>query len=149
MLRHLGGSDTTLLVTADHGFVDTTGATRVDLADHPDLAAMLLLPLCGEPRAAYCYVDPDRSTAFADYVRHHLGQGFTLLRSRDLIARGWYGPGMAHPRLADRVGHFTLLARENWTIADLILGEAKHVQVGTHGGVTEEEMYVPLVAASV
>ena len=49
----LEGSGTTVIVTADHGFVDTTEATRVDLRDHPDLAEMLVLPLCGEPRVAW------------------------------------------------------------------------------------------------
>jgi hypothetical protein len=149
LLRAMQGTDTTLLVTADHGFVDTTAQTRVDMKDHPDLAETLVLPLCGEPRVAYCYVDPDRVAAFENYVADHLAQGFTLSRSRDLIARGWYGPGKVHPRLADRVGHYTLLARDNWTIGDQLLGESKHVQVGTHGGVTGDEMHVPLIVARV
>jgi hypothetical protein len=54
-----------------------------------------------------------------------------------------------HPRLADRVGQYTLLARDNWTIGDQLLGESKHVQVGTHGGVTGDEMHVPLIVARV
>jgi hypothetical protein len=147
LLRALKGSDTTLAVTADHGFVDSTPATRVELRDHPELAAMLTLPLCGEPRVAYCYVDPDRTADFADYVGRHLSEGFELLRSRDLIEQGWYGLGAPHPRLAERVGHHVLLSRENWTITDLTLGEKPHVQVGTHGGASADEMHVPLILA--
>ena len=41
VVRAMQGSRTILIVTADHGFVDTTPATRVDLQDHPELAAML------------------------------------------------------------------------------------------------------------
>jgi hypothetical protein len=143
----LEGSGTTVIVTADHGFVDTTEATRVDLRDHPDLAEMLVLPLCGEPRVAYCYVHPDRCADFERYVECRLAHGFELWRSRDLIEQGWFGIGAAHPRLAQRVGHYTLLARENWAITDQILGEKKHRMVGVHGGTTADEMYVPLILA--
>ena len=68
-------------------------------------------------------------------------------RSRDLIEQRWFGIGAAHPRLAQRVGHYTLLARENWAITDQILGEKKHRMVGVHGGTTADEMYVPLILA--
>lgn len=147
LLRALGGSGTTVVLTADHGFVDTTPNTRIHLQDHPELAAMLSLPLCGEPRAAYCYVDPDRSGDFEDYVSTHLAEGFDCLRGRDLIAQGWFGLGAPHPRLSERVGHYVLLARANWTLTDLLLGEKPHVQVGAHGGTTADEMFVPLVVA--
>lgn len=147
LVRALRGTDTTVLLTADHGFIDSTPDTRVTLQNHPDLAGMLTLPLCGEPRVAYCYVDPDRCRDFEDYATTHLSTGFDLVRSRDLIAQGWFGPGAPHPRLAARVGHYVLLARDNWTLTDLTLGEKPHVQVGAHGGTTEDEMYVPLVVA--
>ena len=147
LVRALRGTETTVVLTADHGFVDSTPATRVTLQDHPQLAAMLTLPLCGEPRVAYCYVDPDRCRDFEDYATTHLSTGFDLVRGRDLIAQGWFGPGAPHPRLAARVGHYVLLARDNWTLSDVMLGERQHVQVGAHGGTTADEMYVPLVVA--
>lgn len=148
LLSVLRGTATTVLLTADHGFVDSTPATRVTLQDHPELAAMLTLPLCGEPRVAYCYVDPDRARDFEDYATTQLAAGFDLARGRDLIAQGWFGLGAPHPRLAERVGHYVLLARDNWTLTDLTLGEKPHVQVGAHGGTTADEMYVPLVVAA-
>jgi hypothetical protein len=147
LLRALKGTATTVVLTADHGFVDTVPKTRVALQDHPDLAAMLTLPLCGEPRVAYCYVDPDRVADFEDYVATHLAEGFDLERGRDLIAREWYGLGTPHPRLAERIGHYVLVGRGSWTITDVALGEKPHVQVGVHGSASEDEMYVPLIVA--
>jgi predicted AlkP superfamily pyrophosphatase or phosphodiesterase len=47
-----GGSSTWLLVTADHGFIDSPTRRVISLDDHPRLAALLLRPLCGERRAA-------------------------------------------------------------------------------------------------
>ena len=65
----LRGTDSLVLVTGDHGQIDTTPKDCVDLADHPDLARCLALPLCGEPRAAFCYVRPRLARQFEDYCR--------------------------------------------------------------------------------
>ena len=73
MLGDIAGSDTLVIVTADHGIIDTARDRVIDLEDHPQLAETLVLPLCGEPRVAYCYVRPDRRRDFeriqSDLVR--------------------------------------------------------------------------------
>ncbi|MGD9172160.1 MAG: hypothetical protein PVI97_19240, partial [Candidatus Thiodiazotropha sp.] len=51
---------------ADQGQVDTGPADRISLDDHPALLEMLSLPLCGEPRAAYCYLQLGCEQAFDD-----------------------------------------------------------------------------------
>ena len=55
------GTDTLILVTADPGQVDTSPADRLNVADHTTLAQALVLPLCGEPCAAFCYLRLDGS----------------------------------------------------------------------------------------
>jgi hypothetical protein len=144
-LGEIAGTDTLVIFTADHGFVDTRPDTVVDLDDHPELAAMLAVPLCGEPRVAYCYVKPGAADAFEHYVERRLAHCTTLARSRDLLADGWFGPGAAHPRLAERIGDHMLIMKDGWAVRDHVPGERRHVQIGVHGGPTEEEMLVPLV----
>jgi hypothetical protein len=95
LLRRLRGSNTWLLATADHGFIDSPTRRVIDLADHAQLAARLLRPLCGERRAAYCYVAPDNRPAFEAYVRRHLARATHLYASERLIAAGWFGPATA------------------------------------------------------
>lgn len=136
--------DTLLLVTADHGQVDTTEADRIDLADHPDLRDCLALPLCGEPRAAFCYVRAHRTGDFEDYCRWVLGDTAELHPSRELVERGLFGPGQTHPRLGERIGDYVLLMRGNRVIRERLPFEDGHVQVGTHGGLSETELRVPL-----
>ena len=101
-----------MIFTADHGFVDTRPETVVDLDDHPDLAATLAVPLCGEPRVAYCYVKPDAAQAFERYVEQRLSQCATLARSRDLVADGWFGPERPIRGSAERIGDYTLIMKE-------------------------------------
>lgn len=148
LLSTLGGSDTLLIITADHGFIDTGPARRIQLADHPRLEETLILPLCGEPRLAYCYVHPDRRQQFDDYVTSELAYCTTLWRSEELMREGYFGLGEPDRRLPDRIGHYALAMKENYVIKDWILGEKPYQHIGVHGGVSEAEMYVPLAVVA-
>ena len=143
----LEGSGSTVVVTADHGIVDAGAGSQIELDQHPALAESLVLPLCGEPRVAYCYVHPDKVEQFERYVRNELAEQTQLFKSRQLVEEGWFGPGEPHPRLLDRVGHYTLVMRENYAIKDWLTGERRYTHVGLHGGVSAAEMFVPLVVA--
>lgn len=145
-LDQVRGSNSWLLVTADHGFIDSPPERVIDLDDHPQFAALLAHPLCGERRAAYCYVAAAHRPAFEAYVHQHFAHCIDLQRSADLIARGWFGPPPIHPKLAARVGDYTLLMRDNWTIKDWLPGEKRYRMLGVHGGTSADEMRVPLIA---
>lgn len=146
-LAAIAGSDTLVLACADHGFIDSPPEHRIDLAQHPDLAATLARPLCGERRVAYCYVRPGQAARFEDYVSTQFGHCLDAFPSRRLIGQGWFGPGEADQRLAARVGDYTLVMREDWTLLDWIEGEKRHRQIGVHGGCSADEMLVPLMIA--
>ncbi|GAB6039804.1 alkaline phosphatase family protein [Endothiovibrio diazotrophicus] len=148
LLKSLAGTDTVVIATADHGFIDTTRERVVHLADHPTLADCLALPLCGEPRAAYCYLHPGREKRFLDYVGEHFDHCCEAVASERLIDEGWFGLGEPHPRLWQRVGHYTLMMKENWVIKDQLAGEKAFHHVGVHGGTSEAEMTVPLIVAT-
>jgi hypothetical protein len=148
LLQELRGTDSVVVATADHGFVDSPPARQIELDRHPALADTLVLPLCGEPRVAYAYVHPERTEAFERAVDGVLEGRGQARRSTDLIAAGAFGPGTPHPRLADRVGHYAIVMADDWTLRDRVLGERRHPQIGAHGGTSECEMRVPLVVAS-
>jgi len=146
-LTAAAGLDVTVLVTADHGFIDSPAARIVDLDRHRTLQKMLSAPLCGERRAAYCYVRPECIETFEQYVARELSDQAWLHHSKTLIEHGWFGPGAPHPALAQRIGDYTLVMKDNWTIKEWLPGEQRHRQIGVHGGVSEDEMTVPLVVA--
>lgn len=144
-LSPLGKGGATVVISADHGLIDTCPEYIIYLEDHPQLAATLSLPLCGEPRCAYCYVRSDRRKEFESYVAENLGHACLLRRSSELIAEGYFGKGLPEPRLASRVGEYVLLMRGNYIIKDRLIGEKMFAQRGVHGGLSEEELYVPLI----
>ncbi len=138
---------TLLVATADHGFLDSGPQERVDLAEHPRLAELLTLPLCGEPRSTYCYVRHHEAARFEDYVRTELADYTDLVASPQLVADGWFGHGVPHPELLARIGDYTLQMRERYTIRDRVSGERDIDLFGMHGGVTAAEQRVPLLLA--
>lgn len=145
LVQRLKGSDTLVLVTADHGFIDTTSERTLRLQAHPQLAQTLMAPLCGEPRLAFCYVHPDRVIAFEQYVANTFAREVTLISRQQMLDEGWFGLGAAHPRLADRIGHYALVMNENYTISGTLPGERPLQHIGVHGGLSLDEMDVPLI----
>ena len=141
------GSDSLVIATADHGFIDTTVEATIDLDDHPELRETLLLPLCGEPRMAYAYVRAGRERQFENTVRGRLADRVHLIRSEDVLRQGWLGPGTAHPALQDRLGDYVLIPRGQTILRDWLKGEERHTHIGVHGGLSAAEMIVPLVVA--
>jgi hypothetical protein len=144
-VQSLQGTESKIIVTADHGFVDIPANGVIQMEDHPELADTLVLPLCGEKRFSFCYVHPEKSERFQQYVESELSHVAELYRSSDLIEQGWYGLGDPHPELASRVGHYTLVMQPGYKIRDRVLGEKPKRHIGVHGGVSPEEMVVPLV----
>lgn len=145
LLRQLAATGTWVVVTADHGMIDSGPEWVIELADHPVLADSLVMPLCGERRAAYCYVHPDKVDQFETYAKTVLRDCTLVMRSDDLITGGYFGLGPPHPRLGERVGRYTLIMKGNHVIKDWVTGEKHHVQRGVHGGLSHEEMRVPLI----
>lgn len=146
-LEYMAGSDTLVIVTADHGIIDSGKSYEIQLENHPALAETLTLPLCGERRAAYCYVKPDARDAFEDYVGRELAAFTELRSSRNLIAQNYFGLGEPHHGLRDRVGDYTLIMKGNYVIKDWLFAERRYPQIGVHGGLSEQELYVPLILA--
>jgi hypothetical protein len=147
LLQRLSGTDTALILTADHGFIDCPAENALDLADCAGLADLLERPLTGERRVAFCHVKPDRHGEFVERASAWLEGKADILPGRTALDEGWFGTGDLHPRLADRVGDFVLLMREPYTVKDWLPGEPRHLHIGNHGGMSADEMYIPLVYA--
>jgi len=146
-LEQIAGTDTVVVLTADHGFIDAPAEHLIDLDAHPRLTALLARPLCGERRVAYCYVKAGADAEFRRYVASELLHATELIPREALLASGWFGPGPAHPQLASRIGDYALVMRGDWTIKDWVPGEKRHPMIGVHAGLTADEMLIPLVFA--
>jgi len=145
LMDRLAGTDTLVVATADHGFVDSTGADALDFADAPGLAGLLRYPLCGESRVALCHVQEGRSREFMQRAEDWLGGRGQVRPSRELADEGWFGAGEPHPRINERIGDVALVMHGRTTVKDWVAGEPRHRLVGHHGGTSEDEMMIPLI----
>ena len=145
LMDQLAGTDTLVVATADHGFVDSVGADALEFADAPGLAALLRYPLCGESRAAFCHVQEGREGEFLQRAADWLGDRAQVRPSMELADEGWFGGGDAHPRFAERIGDVALMMNGRVTVKDWTPGEPRHRLVGHHGGTSADEMMIPLI----
>ncbi len=142
----LKGTRTLFLITADHGLVDTP--RRININTVPGMRDCLVLPLSGEPRAAYCFVRMGKEREFRAIWRRHLKGDVELFRTKDIIARHYFGLGKPPQRFLERCGDYMLIPKDGTVISDFLYGEPEHYFVGNHGGLSAEEMEVPLITFS-
>lgn len=140
--------NTVLIITADHGMIDTAPGKIIKVADHPAFAETLAIPLCGEPRLAYCYVKPDKVGQFKNYVKNNFKNVCEIHKSEELIKKNYFGLFKANLKLRDRVGDYTLIMKDNYIIKDFLDEGANEIKIGNHGGVSEQEMFVPLIVVN-
>lgn len=133
---------TLLLITADHGGVQTPPAAAVRFDKHPDLREALVLPPLGESRAPFFYARPSTLERAEAYLGEHLSEAFAFLTREQVLESALLGPGdlaaETPHRLGDLVGvahgaHY--LARDTFQLKML----------GRHGGLSPTEMLVPLL----
>jgi hypothetical protein len=145
LMDRLAGTDTLVVATADHGFIDSVGADALEFADAPGLSALLRYPLCGESRLAFCHVQQGREREFMQRAGDWLGERAQVRPSVELAEEGWFGGGDAHPRFAERIGDVALVMHGRATVKDWTPGEPRHRHVGHHGGASADEMMIPLI----
>ncbi|MBU1203848.1 MAG: alkaline phosphatase family protein [Nanoarchaeota archaeon] len=147
-VESIKNTDTTILITSDHGFINASKNKEISLKDHPKLKDCLTLPLCGEARTAYCYVHPSKAMEFEKYIKTKLNKFCYLYKSEELIKKNFFGLYTPNPKLFDRIGDYALLFKEDYIIdngLDIKKKKKEKFIIGHHGGISKEEMYVPLI----
>jgi hypothetical protein len=140
-LKGLGRGDTLFLVTADHGHLSTPFYSNFELRNHPELASWLHILPSGESRLAYLYIKPGCEQRIRDYLDQALPGRFVMLPAEAVQRSGLLGSGRPHPRLADRIGDYVLIAQDG---AYLWWPDKENFMLGRHGGLSSIEMQIPL-----
>jgi predicted AlkP superfamily pyrophosphatase or phosphodiesterase len=136
-----GLKDTLFLLTADHGMISTIPQPHYDLRNHPHLAEMLHLQPTGETRLAYLYPRPGSEGEVQEYMEKAWPREFDFVHTRQAVASGLFGPGEATPTVLSRIGDLIAIARGQ---SYLWWANKENHLYGRHGGLSPEEMLVPL-----
>jgi predicted AlkP superfamily pyrophosphatase or phosphodiesterase len=136
------GTDTLMIITADHGFMNTEQV--IFLHDHPKLMECLSQSLTGEPRSPHFYIHVDKKKEFESYMEN-LGKYGVLKTRKQVIEEGWYGQYKPNPKLMHRIGDYIFLCKKGVIFRDNLANDEPDFDIGNHGGVSREEMLIPLI----
>lgn len=136
-----------VLLTSDHGFTEIDPQNDViDCTAEPVLKRSLVLPPVGDSRAAYLYLLRGREEEVSRFLAERYPGEFMVLPVEEALERGIWGP--EEPTAAARMRLGDLLAA---ALGRKLLfwpqGEEFRLR-GMHGGLTERELLVPLLALS-
>jgi hypothetical protein len=134
---------TLLLITADHGQIHIPPEQILTADRDPELSQHLMVPIMGESRAAFVYPRSGRAGVVRDHLEASFPNWFVVRDSVEVLESGLMGKPIADETYA-RAGELIVLPRGNRALQQT---QPSVPLVGRHGGLTPEEMLVPLIGA--
>ncbi|HNZ14281.1 MAG TPA: alkaline phosphatase family protein [Anaerolineaceae bacterium] len=134
--------DTLMLMTADHGQIHTPRQEAFDLRNHPKFTACLTMGPTGENRLPYLFLRSGMEAQAEDYIQKTWPGMFRVFPTETILQSGLMGDdiyALTPQRMGDRVVVPQDHAYWWWANKDNPLQ-------GRHGGLTAQEMLVPLFA---
>lgn len=153
-LADLSGSvpgETLVLLTADHGHVDTRTERNVDLERFDTVMESLRrhgtgepVRYAGSPRNLHLHLQPGRVDSVRSLLQRELDLDARVFTREAALECELFGPGPASETFRRRLGDLVVVHRHSlvWYGSD----PTKLEFVGMHGGLHPDEMLVPFVA---
>jgi predicted AlkP superfamily pyrophosphatase or phosphodiesterase len=132
---------TLLLITADHGQIQIPPEKILTAKQDPELRQHLMVPIMGESRAAFIYPRPGRLATVRDHLEASYPNWFVILDSVKALEAGLMGKPISDETYA-RAGELLVLPRGDRALQQT---PPPVSLVGRHGGLSQEEMLVPLL----
>lgn len=133
--------DTLIIVTADHGHMDSK---CVALEDYPRIVDCLVRMPSIEPRALNFFVKEGVEARFEELFQKEFGAKYRLLTKAEVREQQLFGTGEEHPQFENMLGDYLAIAIGDLTIFNT--REEKEAFIGVHAGMTEDEMRIPFIA---
>jgi hypothetical protein len=139
------------LMTADHGAVkaNPTDTTYLNLESEPFLNMQngknrkKILPT-GSPRDIFLHIKDQMLARTKELLEQKLDNKAQVMETKDAIERGLFGLRAATDEFIERAGNLLILPCGNETVWFDGPGGRKIDFIGQHGGLSEEEILVPL-----
>jgi hypothetical protein len=134
-----------IVLSADHGQIATPRSSVVELQPDDPLMATLVAPPDGDGRAPRFHLQPGARAEFEAQFRARFGEPFALVTIEEAEALSLFGPLGIAPDVRDRFGDLQAIPLDDTL---LIYGNtAEEWLPGNHGGMSPEEMRIPLIIA--
>jgi len=147
---------TLILMTADHGQIQVDAKKTLYMNRFVKLARALqrgptgkAIPPWGSARDAYLRVEEDKVEETKAYLEKKLDGIASVLKTEDAIDHGLFGINKPSRKFRRRVGNLMILPHGTKTVWYRYRKGDSLDLTGHHGGLTEDEMTIPLAAARV
>lgn len=140
-LRAALPEDTRLVITGDHGMVNSPSHRWLVVEDEPDLLRGVAA-FAGEGRFRQLYTAPGQAEPVLARWRERLAERAWVVSRDEAFEAGWFGP--RSPRLAAHFGDVLVAMRDDGAVMSRKLPK-EFTLVGMHGSLTAAEMDVPLL----
>ncbi len=136
-----------LLLTADHGFLDSGEGRRHEIRFYDDLLPLLRYAPSGDARAMYLHARPGARGRIRDYFFRRFGDRFLVITSEEAEELGLFGVGPLSDIARARIGDVVVISRGPDALEYRPAGGNGKVmlEAAEHSGLTPEEMVIPLV----
>lgn len=152
--RHVEGlaarlpAGTTLLVTADHGMAVMEQAETVDLDAEGSPLRAGVRAIAGEPRMRHVHALPGAAADVLATWTSQLGDRAWVLSGDDAVRAGLFGPAVT-PLARERIGDVLAIARDGLGLVQRRRESLSSNLVGHHGALTDRELLIPLLSATI
>jgi predicted AlkP superfamily pyrophosphatase or phosphodiesterase len=146
------------LMTADHGASEVDPKTTVFLNTNPRFAGVerflksnrngeLLVP-AGSARDMFLYVKDDLLDEAQTFLASRLKDKAEVVKVGELMAEGYFGPTIS-PEFRGRVGNLVILSHRYESVWWYVKDKFEQKYYGHHGGLTPQELGIPLFTCAV
>ncbi len=147
-------AETLVIITADHGHTLLNPKDTIYLNKYRKLNDYYergkngkIIPPTGSPRDVFLHIKSGKLEEAEELLNDKLSKVAKVMKIKDAIESGLFGYGKLNKNFANRAGNLLILPHKNKSIwYEHIKGE-KFDKIGMHGGLSKEEMLIPLAAA--
>jgi len=135
--------DTTVIVTADHGHIDSSS---INISEYPDFKETLKRDISIESRACAFFVKEDKENEFERLFKEYFKDSFILLTKQETIDNHVFGFGEENVCFKNAIGDYLALAVGNKYFRYDNKGK---VYVAQHAGISKDETTIPVIIINV
>lgn len=137
--------ETLFILTSDHGQSQTENVFFIK--DMPRILEHLIIPPAGDSRATFLFIKQNKVDEVKGLLQQEL-LGFKIFYSDEMLNKGFFGMPKTNEEkiiLEERIGDLTLVATgQNAILYPYSEKDRERSKKGSHGGLSLDEMLVPL-----
>lgn len=135
-------TNSVIIISADHGAVDVE---EVYLNEIKEIDDCLKMPPSIESRFVSFFVKDDKKDDFVLLMEKYFKGKYILYTKEEFLNDNLLGNGIKHDRINDYIGDYVFISTADINIRYSVTGDKDKVHLADHGGITREEMIVPVI----